>query len=207
MKWTGLEIQVQSVPEMSLTTLDFDHEFPVLTPMKSRKKQTRSLRVKASSDEIREPIAIIGMSGRFPQAETLVDYWENLKAGKCCITEIPEERWPLEGFYHPNKQEAIAKGKAIANGVGLSKDLRILTRCSSIYRPGKHSIWIRKNDCSSSPAGKCWRGCRLYQSATTAQYHGRVGVFAGITKTGFDLYGPDLWKQGEPYSLILHSVR
>ncbi|WP_225999568.1 beta-ketoacyl synthase N-terminal-like domain-containing protein, partial [Paenibacillus sp. BJ-4] len=27
--------------------------------------------------------------------------------------------------------------------------------------------------------------------------NGKVGVFAGITKTGYDLYGPDLWKQGE----------
>ncbi|WP_226002094.1 beta-ketoacyl synthase N-terminal-like domain-containing protein, partial [Paenibacillus sp. BJ-4] len=30
-----------------------------------------------------------------------------------------------------------------------------------------------------------------------SQYNGKVGVFAGITKTGYDLYGPDLWKQGE----------
>jgi acyl transferase domain-containing protein len=35
------------------------------------------------------------------------------------------------------------------------------------------------------------------------KYEGRVGVFAGITKTGYDLYGPELWKQGEkvfPYT-------
>jgi polyketide synthase PksM len=35
------------------------------------------------------------------------------------------------------------------------------------------------------------------------QYNRRIGVFAGITKTGFDLYGPDLWKQGKqvfPYT-------
>ncbi len=33
------------------------------------------------------------------------------------------------------------------------------------------------------------------------RHGGRVGVFAGITKTGFELYGPDLWRQGEQVAL------
>ena len=28
------------------------------------------------------------------------------------------------------------------------------------------------------------------------RHQGRVGVFAGITKTGFALHGPELWRQG-----------
>ncbi|KAA1240766.1 type I polyketide synthase, partial [Aquimarina sp. RZ0] len=41
----------------------------------------------------KEDIAIIGISGRYPGAATLEDFWENLKQGKDCITEIPIERW------------------------------------------------------------------------------------------------------------------
>ena len=44
-------------------------------------------------------VAIIGMAGRFPDADDLDALWRNLKDGRDSIVEIPPERWPLEGFY------------------------------------------------------------------------------------------------------------
>lgn len=46
-----------------------------------------------------EPIAIVGMSGRFPQAEDLEQFWENLSAGRDCIREVPPTRWSWEALY------------------------------------------------------------------------------------------------------------
>ncbi len=40
-----------------------------------------------------EDIAIIGLSGRYPMASNLHDFWENLAAGRNCIQEVPRERW------------------------------------------------------------------------------------------------------------------
>ena len=80
--------------------------------------------------------------------------------------------------------------------MGLSKDLRILIRYSSIFAPGSTQYGSAGTIVHRVLLGSIG-GCRIYQSATTRRYHGRVGVFAGITKTGFDLYGPDLWRQGE----------
>ena len=40
-----------------------------------------------------EPIAIIGLAGRYPQAVDLDAFWDNLRAGRDCITEVPPERW------------------------------------------------------------------------------------------------------------------
>ncbi|TAK73854.1 MAG: thioester reductase, partial [Gammaproteobacteria bacterium] len=40
-----------------------------------------------------DAIAIIGISGKFPQADNLEAYWENLLQGRNCISEIPKERW------------------------------------------------------------------------------------------------------------------
>ncbi len=37
-------------------------------------------------------IAIIGMAGRYPQAKNLHEFWENLKAGRDSVTDIPAER-------------------------------------------------------------------------------------------------------------------
>ncbi|WP_418116292.1 SDR family NAD(P)-dependent oxidoreductase [Variovorax sp. NFACC27] len=46
-----------------------------------------------------EPIAIIGVSGAFPQAEDLEDFWANLASGRDCIGEIPGSRWDWSRLY------------------------------------------------------------------------------------------------------------
>lgn len=43
------------------------------------------------------PIAVIGMAGRFPGADSLAQYWRNLLDGVCSIGEVPAERWTIEG--------------------------------------------------------------------------------------------------------------
>ena len=40
-------------------------------------------------------IAIIGMSGRYPKADNLNDYWEILYHGKNVISKMPASRWRL----------------------------------------------------------------------------------------------------------------
>ncbi len=40
-----------------------------------------------------EPIAVIGMSGRFPGSRDLDDYWENLYHCRDMVTEVPADRW------------------------------------------------------------------------------------------------------------------
>ncbi|WP_343996904.1 SDR family NAD(P)-dependent oxidoreductase, partial [Ideonella azotifigens] len=46
-----------------------------------------------------EPIAIIGMSGHFPQARDIAEFWRNLQAGKDCIGEVPRERWDWQAWF------------------------------------------------------------------------------------------------------------
>ena len=48
-----------------------------------------------------EPIAIIGMSCRFPSAKNLESFWHLLREGVDAITEIPPERWDVNEFYDP----------------------------------------------------------------------------------------------------------
>src|SRR5215467_4366529 len=45
------------------------------------------------------------MSGRFPQAEDVDEFWKNLLAGKDCITEIPKQRWAWEAIYGDPRQQ------------------------------------------------------------------------------------------------------
>ena len=50
-----------------------------------------------------EPIAVVGFSMRFPQEATSPEaFWEILCKGKSAMTEVPPDRFNINGFYHPN---------------------------------------------------------------------------------------------------------
>ena len=61
-----------------------------------------------------EPVAVIGMSGRFPMADDLNRFWQNLAAGKDCITALPPERkqlYPLSrALYERGGWDAVKEG-------------------------------------------------------------------------------------------------
>ncbi|KVO74820.1 polyketide synthase [Burkholderia ubonensis] len=48
-------------------------------------------------------IAVIGMSGRYAQADNLREFWANLRAGRHCITEVPAERWDWRTHFDAEK--------------------------------------------------------------------------------------------------------
>ncbi len=53
--------------------------------------------------EAHTDIAVIGLSGKYPLARDLHEFWERLASGTNCITEVPQERWDLAQYYHPDK--------------------------------------------------------------------------------------------------------
>ena len=44
-------------------------------------------------------IAIIGIAGRYPGADSLAAFWENLRADRDLITEIPADRWDRDAWF------------------------------------------------------------------------------------------------------------
>ncbi|WP_062054967.1 hybrid non-ribosomal peptide synthetase/type I polyketide synthase, partial [Aquimarina longa] len=51
------------------------------------------------NDQDTEPIAIISMACKFPGANSVEEFWENLKSGKDGITEVPQSRWDIDEYY------------------------------------------------------------------------------------------------------------
>ncbi|MBV8325012.1 type I polyketide synthase [Chryseobacterium sp.] len=47
-------------------------------------------------------IAIVGMECIFPGAKNLEEYWRNIILGKDSVTEVPDERWNKDLYYHPD---------------------------------------------------------------------------------------------------------
>ena len=51
-----------------------------------------------------EPIAVIGIGCRFPQAPNPQAFWQLLRDGKEAIASIPEDRWEVSAFYDPDPE-------------------------------------------------------------------------------------------------------
>lgn len=91
-------------------------------PAASRAEQrARVSRMRSEDDAAacsEEDIAIIGLEGRYPGANALDTFWENLAAGKDCIVEVPKHRWSLQDFYEPDPERAIREGKSYSKWGG-----------------------------------------------------------------------------------------
>lgn len=55
----------------------------------------------------KEPIAIIGIGCRFPQAKNKQAFWQLLQEGVDAITEVPPERWDVNAVYTENAEKVI----------------------------------------------------------------------------------------------------
>ncbi|KAG9238586.1 hypothetical protein BJ875DRAFT_415989 [Amylocarpus encephaloides] len=55
--------------------------------------------------ESMEPLAIVGLSLRFPEDATSPDgLWKIMAEKRCVMTEMPRERVNMDAFYHPDKE-------------------------------------------------------------------------------------------------------
>ncbi|PWY55008.1 polyketide synthase [Legionella qingyii] len=68
-----------------------------------------------------EPIAIIGMSCRFPKAETIDAFLTLLERGESGMADIPLERWDNEKYYDP---DVNALGRLYIKQLGLIENIK-----------------------------------------------------------------------------------
>jgi polyketide synthase PksL len=92
---------------------------PVAAPSPAPAGRRRSRRAAPQAAQPRE-IAIVGLAGRYPQAETLPEFWRNLCAGRDCITEIPADRWDHSLYFDPDPNKA---GKSYSKWGGFIDDV------------------------------------------------------------------------------------
>jgi len=56
------------------------------------------------------PVAIVGLGGRFPGDASNPDkLWELLSQGRSALTDIPQDRYNMEAFYHPHAERLGAQ--------------------------------------------------------------------------------------------------
>ncbi len=144
----------------------------------------------------RETIAIIGLSGRFPGAPNVQAFWENLKAGKDCITEIPADRWSLDGFYHADMETAIDQGKSYCKWGGFLEGFADFDPLFFNISPRQALETDPQERLFLQTAWEALEDAGYTREALAQKYDSSVGVFAGIAHSEFNVLGPDQWRQG-----------
>jgi acyl transferase domain-containing protein len=69
-----------------------------------------------------EPIAVIGLSCRFPGAADPQAYWRLLRDGVDAVTEVPPERWDVSAYYDPDPERP---GKTYTRCGGFSHGIEL----------------------------------------------------------------------------------
>jgi polyketide synthase PksN len=91
-----------------------------LNNISNTQKNRRLKKEEKENKNIQDDIAIIGLSGKYPMSSSLEEFWENLRIGKDCITEVPNERWDYRLYYDPDKNK---KGKTYSKWGGFIDDV------------------------------------------------------------------------------------
>ncbi len=199
-RWTKLDQEDAATSAAQTNGRFATHEIQLPGTAPSPGRAAARARSDDSRPSLQEPIAIIGICGRYAQADTLDAFWENLKSGQDCVTEIPPERWALEGFFHGDPEEAIKQGKSYSKWGsflgGFAEFDPLFFNISPLEAMGmdpQERLFLQS----------CWEVLETagYTRTRLAEtIDGDVGVFAGITKTGFDQYRSEWRKQGEAVS-------
>lgn len=101
----------------------------VAQPLESQRERPAAFASRASGVSMAangrsadDPIVVVGLAGRYPQAETLEAFWENLSLGRDCIEEIPDERPDVAAQFRLRRGEPV-RAHAYANWGGFLRDV------------------------------------------------------------------------------------
>jgi amino acid adenylation domain-containing protein len=150
----------------------------------------------ASAAPTESEIAIVGVAGRYPMAPDLDAFWDNLRAGKDCITEIPAERWD-------HHQSGAARWGGFIGDVDK-------------FDPAAFHISPREASCMDPQERlflqTAWHALEDAGYARSAVQHREIGVYVGVMWGEYQLYGPqqaasgNLLVPGSSYASIANRV-
>lgn len=150
----------------------------------------------------RDDIAIIGLAGKYADADNLQEFWRNLCNGKDCITEIPKERWDYRRYFSEDKH---AEGKTYAKWGGFLKNIEYFEPLFFHISPKEaqkmdpqERLFLECVEETIEDAGYTKQNLESYQYG---EEKGKVGVFVGAMFQEYQMYGAQMTTLGKPDSI------
>jgi acyl transferase domain-containing protein/enoyl-CoA hydratase/carnithine racemase/acyl carrier protein/SAM-dependent methyltransferase/NADP-dependent 3-hydroxy acid dehydrogenase YdfG len=160
-------------------------------PMSSRRFSRVRRTAPISAGEY-EPIAVIGLSGRYPEAMNLDAYWQNLREGKDCIVEVPQERWDWREYFSEDRTATghhFSKWGGFIAGVDEFDPLffNISPKEAKYIDPQERlflqHVWMAVEDAGYTRAS--------LQIPSEQDLPGQVGVYVGVMYSEYQLFGAE----------------
>ena len=129
--------------------------------------------------QLRDDIAVIGWACRLPGANSISELWSLLLEGRCAVTSVPPDRFSLERFSHPRRQE---RGKSYTWAAGVLDDIWG-------FDPGVFGISPREAE-QMDPQQRIllqltWEALEDAGIRPTSIAGSDVGVFVGASQTDY----------------------
>ena len=151
----------------------------------------------------RDDIAIVGLAGRYPQADNLEQFWENLCQGKDCITEIPKDRWDHRLYFDADKNKAgksYSKWGGFLNGVDEFDPLffNISPREAELLDP-QERLFLQ---CAYETMEDAGYSRQTLAADDANGLAGNVGVYVGVMYEEYQLFGAEETMKGRNIALF-----
>jgi acyl transferase domain-containing protein/enoyl-CoA hydratase/carnithine racemase/acyl carrier protein len=144
-----------------------------------------------------DPIAIVGLSGRYPESRDLQAFWRHLRDGKDCIVEVPRDRWDWREYYSEDRAEKgrhYSKWGGFIEGVDEfdARFFNISPAEAATIDPQERLFlqhaWMAMEDAGYTRAA--------LQIPREKDLPGQVGVYAGVMYGEYQLFGAEASLQG-----------
>ncbi|PJZ68820.1 hypothetical protein CH373_15490 [Leptospira perolatii] len=146
-----------------------------------------------------EPVAIIGMSCKFPGANSLEEFWKLLSEGKDAISEVPSDRWDVNEYYDAS---GVRPGTMNTRWGGFIHDV-------AEFDHEFFGISKREAECMDPQQRillqTSWEALENAGIAPTTLALSRTGVFIGITGNDYGLLQYNQSDLENPYLLMGNS--
>ncbi len=147
-------------------------------------------------------IAIIGLSGRYPKAGSVSEFWENLKNGRDCITEVPKNRWDHDLFFDEDKHKpgkTYSKWGGFLDGADKFDPLFFnISPLEAMVLDPQERIFLECAYETIEDAGYTRETLGSYQNFGL---DGNIGVYVGVMYEEYQLYGAQEAVKGRPLAL------
>lgn len=143
-----------------------------------------------------DDIAIIGISGKYPGANTVEELWENLAAGKSEFREIPIERWDYrerfdQDLLHLMSGKSYSKWGAFLDGAYEfdAKFFSIAPLEAELMDP-QERLFL---ECAWHTLEDSGYADEVYKNRKQSTGGKKIGVFVGETTNTYSMHGEVEW--------------
>ncbi|MFI6046374.1 beta-ketoacyl synthase N-terminal-like domain-containing protein [Nocardia sp. NPDC051321] len=146
------------------------------------KRPVARRRIRRESTE--EGIAVIGFDARFPGADSVPEFWQNLCDGVDSVAEIPLDRWDHAQYFDPRRN---VPGKVYSKWGGFLSDVDLFDAAAFGIAPVEAAFMDPQERLFLEATRGCLEVAGYSRERLPAAHDNEVGVYVGASFNNYQL--------------------